>query len=118
MRWSSHAQQAPTAVHSSPVVPLKSALKIAQLSSGGTIRHSNSSPATVRTVFSQLENRLARSQPSTPMVMTGGVRPGSMSARLRKNARSAGVCPASSDCFTVPDAFSARPARCGGCTSS
>ena len=124
MRWSSHAQQAPSPVHSSPVTPLKSAWNSAHPSIGGTMRHSNSSAATVSIVFSQLENRLARIQPITPMVVTGAGRPGSMSARLRWNARLAGAGPAASrslivpDDFIDPDGFTVQPARCDGCTSS
>ena len=104
MRWSTQAQQAPpSAVHSSPLTPLKSALNSAQPSSGGRMRHSSRSAPRVSRVLSQLENRLARSQPSSPTVVTGAGRPGSIWARLRKNG-SLSLCPASLAPFIVPPA--------------
>ena len=112
MRWSSHAQQAPSPVQSSPVVPAKSASNSAQFSNGGTTRHSSSSAATVRPVLNQFENRLARSHPSAPTVMAGAGRAGSICARLRWKVLASGVRPA------VVGSLIVRSARCGDCTSS
>src|SRR3546814_2088382 len=91
-----NTQQAPSRLQSARVSPVQSALKMAHSSTGGTISQSRYSPTSVSRVLIQLENRLARSQPSAPMLIVGGGRSGLkvwMVMRLPLDQRNALVVP-------------------------
>ena len=65
-------QQAPPESQASRFSPTKSALKKAQFSSGGSAVTTRYRAATVSSELSQPENRLRRSQPTTPTELAGG----------------------------------------------
>ena len=83
-RWPTMAQQAASRLVSqaSLSAPLQTALKNAQSRSEGTIQARKSAAPIVKTVFDQLENRLARNQPTMPTSDRGGGKSGAGSVRV------------------------------------
>ncbi|MNJ67356.1 hypothetical protein D3C77_635220 [compost metagenome] len=66
-----NTQQAPSREQSARLEPTQSALMNAHSMIGGTISQTRYRPMSVRRVLLQLENRLARSQPSRPTLSAG-----------------------------------------------
>src|SRR5690606_12632721 len=71
-----NTQQAPSREQSARLVPAQSALMKAHSMIGGTISQIRYRPMNVSSVLSQLENRLARIQPSRPTLMAGAGKSG------------------------------------------
>ena len=80
MRWSSQAQHAPSLGQSLPTSPVSVASMKAQSIRPGMISASTATEASVSAALSQLEKRLARSQPMTPVLVSGAGRSASISA--------------------------------------
>ena len=72
MRWSSHAQQAPDAVHSLPVAPVKSALKNAQSKKGTRAEYSMKIAKTVSVEFNTLLKRFCLIQDANLIFLIPG----------------------------------------------